>query len=123
MNFLWISHEFPVNFLWISYEFPMNFLWISYEFPMDFLWISYGFPMNFLWISGVPKPSISDFSTGALMVAMRRANEPDVSDAHPGMELDSASAENTMIATMIVMIILLDTRYMIYMIYDIYIYV
>lgn len=27
--------------------------------------------------------------TGALMVAMRRANEPDVSDAHPGMELDS----------------------------------
>jgi hypothetical protein len=26
------------------------------------------------------------------MVAMRRANEPDVSDAHPGMELDSASA-------------------------------
>lgn len=27
--------------------------------------------------------------TGALMVSMRRANEPDVSDAHPGMELDS----------------------------------
>ena len=55
------------------------------------------------------------------MVAMRRANEPDVSDAHPGMELDSASAENTMIATMIVMIILLDTRYMLYICY-IYIY-
>ena len=44
-------------------------------------------------VSGVPKPWSAEFSTsGALMVAMRRANEPDVSDARAGMELDSASA-------------------------------